>query len=206
MISESYIIGICGGTCSGKTTLAKNLHQKLNGLSVYISQDSYYKDQSHKTSDEIKKHNFDHPDSLDLDLLYQHVKSLKSNRQIEMPNYCFKTHSRLEDAKVVRPANVVIVEGILTFSHRDLRELFDLRVFVDIEADVRLARRIRRDSLERSRSIDSIIDQYLMTVKPMHDQFVEKNKQYSDLIIDAVTFSRQQNDLEDLLLSKYARL
>lgn len=202
MTSNCYVIGICGGTCSGKTTLAKNLHDELNGLSIYLSQDSYYKDQSHKSSEEIKLHNFDHPESLDLDLLHNHILQLKKHNEIHAPNYCFKTHSRLAEVHVIQPANVVIVEGILIFSHKGLRDLFDLRVFVDVEADVRLIRRINRDCLERGRSINSITEQYLKSVKPMHEKFVDNNKHHSDLVINSDTFNKHQGNLKKLLLNK----
>ncbi|MCK4710353.1 MAG: uridine kinase, partial [Gammaproteobacteria bacterium] len=144
MKADCYVVGICGGTCSGKTTLARKLYEDLNRVPIYISQDSYYKDQSNKSADELKNHNFDHPESLDLDLLYAHLIRLKEASEIQSPNYCFKTHERLEDVQVIQPANVVIVEGTLIFSHSDLMDLFNLRVFVDVAADVRLVRRINR--------------------------------------------------------------
>lgn len=202
MKSNCYIVGISGGTCSGKTTLARGLHESLGGSSVYISQDSYYKDQSHKSEDEIKQHNFDHPESLDLNLLYKHIIQLRGSKEIEIPNYCFKTHSRKDDVQVCKPATIVIVEGILIFSHAELRDAFDMRVFVDVDSDIRLTRRIKRDCLERGRDMDSILDQYLMTVKPMHDEFVECQKTHSEVVIGHDDFSVQQKNLEGILLSK----
>lgn len=199
MTTNSYVVGICGGTCSGKTTLARSLHESLQGDSVYISQDSYYKDQSHKSEEDLKKHNFDHPDSLELDLLYDHILMLKSNKSIDIPTYCFKSHSRQAVTEAAHPSSIVIVEGILTFSHVELRNIFDLRIYVDVDADVRLARRINRDSQERSRDINSILNQYLYTVKPMHDEFVEKYKVYSDLLITPDTFDMQLKNLSDEL-------
>lgn len=202
MTSNCYVVGICGGSCSGKTTLAKKLHEDLNGLSIYLSQDSYYKDQSHKSVDEIKDHNFDHPESLDLDLLYDHIVQLKEAKEIHSPGYCFKTHARLADVQVIQPASVVIVEGTLIFSHSDLMDLFNIRVFVDVEADIRLIRRINRDCLERGRNINSITEQYLKTVRPMHDQFIENKKEYSDLIVNSDSFDEQKKILEKMLINK----
>ena len=165
MVFNCYVIGICGGTCSGKTTLAKKLHEDLHGQSIYLSQDSYYKDQSHKSATEIKEHNFDHPESLDLDLLHDHLVRLKKAEVIQTPNYCFKTHARLAESEVVQPASIVIVEGTLIFSHSQLMEQFNMRVFVDVDADIRLIRRINRDCLERGRDINSITEQYLKSVR-----------------------------------------
>lgn len=202
MVSDCYIVGICGGTCSGKTTLAKHLSDDLGDSAIYLSQDSYYKDQSHKTADEITEHNFDHPDSVDLELLHDHLVQLKQANEIQQPTYCFKTHSRLADVKIIRPAKVAIVEGILIFCESELLNLFDMRVFVDVDTDVRLIRRIKRDCLERGRDIDSITEQYLTTVKPMHDQFVEGTKVKSDLIIDSDSFHEQSKSLKQLLAGK----
>ena len=201
MISDCYIVGICGGTCSGKTTLSKRLHKEFEGSSIYLSQDSYYKDQSHKSVDEIKKHNFDHPESLDLELLHDHLMQLKRNKEIESPGYCFKTHARLNEVQIIQPAKIVIVEGILIFSKIELMNLFDLRVFVDVDADIRLIRRIKRDCLERGRNIDSVTEQYLKSVKPMHDQFVESYKQHSDLVLTKSSLEEQKLIINNIIMN-----
>ncbi len=199
MKNKNIIIGICGGTCSGKTTIATKLHKSLNDRAVYISQDSYYKDQSHLTAEEIQAHNFDHPESLELSLLQQHVQQLKNNKKIQMPTYCFKSHSRKDDFQIIDPATIIIVEGILIFSDEKLKQSFDVRIFVDIESDIRLIRRIKRDVLERGRDLNSIIEQYLLTVKPMHDEFVESQKIESDLVINSGSLEDQYALLERYL-------
>ncbi|MFK5891812.1 MAG: uridine kinase [Pseudomonadota bacterium] len=202
MISDCYVVGICGGTCSGKTTLAKKLHDNLEKQSNYLSQDSYYIDQSYKTDKELKQHNFDHPESVDLDLLHEHILRLKDNKEIQVPNYCFKTHSRLPITSTVCPSRIIILEGILIFSHEKLRDALDLRVFVDVDADIRLIRRIKRDCVERDRSTESVIEQYLHTVKPMHDKYVESYKNTSDYIVVDKTFSQQEIELKKMLVNR----
>lgn len=202
MGNKSYVIGICGGTCSGKTTLARNLHERLKDHSLYISQDSYYKDQSHKTESQIKEHNFDHPDSIDFDLLYQNIRDLQDNKEITVPEYCFKTHSRLDGGLNLEPAKLIIIEGILIFTNEKLRNLLDYRVYVDVDADIRLIRRINRDIEDRGRCVDSVINQYLMTVKPMHDAYVESVKKFSDMIVDSQSFYEKQDELIEILVDK----
>ena len=207
-ISNTITIGIAGGTGAGKTTLAQAVYSKLKKEEniAYLTHDNYYKDISHLSYEERSKTNFDHPDSLDTDLLIQHVKDLKEGKTVNVPVYDFTTHSRLKDeVLVVKPKRIILVEGILIFSDQKLVELLDLKVFVvsfilgrctkrifcnfclhylkDADSDVRLIRRISRDVAERGRSIDSIMDQYTNTVRPMHNMFVEPSKKVADVIV-----------------------
>lgn len=180
---STILIGIAGGTGSGKTTLAQKIQDAFPAHSVLICQDSYYKDLSHLTIQERAKTNFDHPNSLDFDLLREHLLDLMNGRSIEQPLYNFHTHSREKLTKHVEPAQLILVEGILLFAALELRDLFDLKIFIDTDDDIRLLRRIERDMKERSRDFDSVKQQYLTTVKPMHDAFVEPSKQYADIIV-----------------------
>jgi uridine kinase len=180
---EPIIIGIAGGTASGKTTLAQKIQAAFPEQSVLISQDAYYKDISHLSLEEREQTNFDHPDALDFDLLKEHILELKQSRSIVSPLYDFNTHSRANSVKKVSPQKLIIVEGILLFTLSPIRDLFDIKIFVDTDDDVRLLRRIERDMQERNRSFSSVKNQYLATVKPMHDAFVGPSKQYADLIV-----------------------
>lgn len=179
------IIGIAGGTGSGKSTVV----QKLTGLLkkedlVIIPLDSYYKDSSHLTTEEKVVHNFDHPDSFDFDLLIQHLKELRSGKCVEQPVYSYITCSRSKTETVrVHPAHIIIVEGILTFTYAKLRKMLDIMVFVDADADDRLARVISRDIVERGKNVEQVLVRYEQTVKPMHLQFIEPSKRYADIII-----------------------
>ncbi len=176
------LIGIAGGSGSGKTTLAERIHQAFPN-SVLISQDFYYKDLSHLHIDERAKTNFDHPDSLEFSLLREHLIHLRNEKAIQQPVYDFQVHTRKDYAKLITPAPIVIVEGILLFAIPEIRELFDIKIFVDTDDDVRILRRIERDINERSRSFQSVKEQYLKTVKPMHDAFVEPSKKFADIIV-----------------------
>lgn len=180
---EPLIVGVAGGTGSGKTTLAEKLIESFPGQAVLICQDAYYKDISHLSFEERARTNFDHPDSLDFDLLKQHLIALKNKHSVLMPKYSFHTHSRETGQMTIEPADLIIVEGILLFAIPEVRELFDLKIFVDTDDDIRLLRRIERDMNERSRDFIGIRDQYLKTVKPMHDTFVEPSKRFADVII-----------------------
>lgn len=179
------IIGIAGGTGSGKTTVVK----KLSGLLkkediVVIPQDSYYKDSSHLTPEEKAVQNFDHPESVDFDLLIQHLKELKSGKSIEQPVYSYITCSRSKTETVhVHPAHIIIVEGILIFTCAKLRKMLDIMVYVDADADDRLARVISRDTVERGKNVEQVLVRYEQTVKPMHLQFIEPSKRYADIIV-----------------------
>lgn len=179
------IIGIAGGTGSGKTTVV----QKITGLLrkeevVVIPQDSYYKDNSHLSMEERQEQNFDHPDSVDFDLLIRHLTELKQGRSIEQPVYSYITCSRSRTETVhVDPAHIIIVEGILIFTCSKLRNMLDIRVFVDADADDRLSRVISRDIVERGKSVEKVLSRYEKTVKPMHLQFIEPSKRYADIIV-----------------------
>jgi uridine kinase len=178
------IIGICGGTGSGKTTVANRILESVSGNEVvFIQQDSYYRDLKDVPLDYRNLPNFDHPDALDNDLLADHVRKLKAGEAIELPLYNFKNHSRLTETTLVEPKPIVIVEGILIFADPRLLEQMDIKVFVDTPDDIRFIRRLRRDIAERARTAESVIEQYLATVRPMHMQFVEPSKRYADVII-----------------------
>jgi uridine kinase len=178
------IIGICGGTGSGKTTVANSILESVNASEVaFIQQDSYYRNLKDLPLDYRQAVNFDHPDALDNDLLVHHIRKLKAGGSIELPVYDFKTHSRLNDTVLIEPKPIVIVEGILIFADARLLEQMDIKVFVDTPDDIRFIRRLRRDIAERGRTVDSVIEQYLATVRPMHMQFVEPSKRYADVII-----------------------
>jgi uridine kinase len=178
------IIGICGGTGSGKTTVANSILESVNaGEVAFIQQDSYYRNLKDLPLDYRQAVNFDHPDALDNDLLVHHVRKLKAGGSVELPLYDFKTHTRLNDTLLIEPKPIVIVEGILIFSDPRLLEQMDIKVFVDTPDDIRFIRRLKRDIAERGRTVDSVIEQYLVTVRPMHMQFVEPSKRYADVII-----------------------
>lgn len=178
------IIGIAGGSGSGKTTVVKAIQNSLNKKVAVISQDSYYKDSSHVPVEERKNINFDHPDAIDWDLLCQQLIDLKAGKSIQQPVYSYITCTRSkEDTVLINPAEVIIVEGILIFSVAKLRKLLDIKIFVDAEPDDRLMRIIYRDILERGRNMDTAFNHYCDTVKPMHLQFIEPSKRYADIII-----------------------
>jgi uridine kinase len=180
--NATIFVGIAGGTGSGKTTLAEKIHEKFPG-SVLINQDSYYRDRSDLSFEEREKINFDHPDSLEFSLLKQHLIDLKNGNAIEQPTYSFHLHAREKHTTWIEPASIVLVEGILIFASPDVRDLFDIKIFVETDDDVRVLRRIERDMRERSRDFNSVKEQYLNTVKPMHTAFVEPSKKYADIII-----------------------
>lgn len=178
------IIGIAGGSGSGKTTVVNNIIEKLGDRVIVIPQDSYYKDSSHLALEERQKVNFDHPESIDFDLLIRHLADLKEGKSIEQPVYSYITCSRSKTETItVRPACVVIVEGILIFTCKKLREQMDIRVFVDADDDDRLMRVISRDIIERGKTVEQVIERYTKTVKPMYLQFIEPSKRYADIII-----------------------
>ena len=178
------ILGICGGTGSGKTTVAERLVEALgDDNALLLSQDYYYKDSSHLPFEERARLNFDHPDAVDFELLGQHLELLRRNQPVQRPSYDFALHSREQAPLGVEPKPVVIVEGILIFQSAKLREYFDLKVFVDTEPDVRFIRRLKRDVRDRGRTMHAVIEQYLATVRPMHLEFVEPCKCFADVII-----------------------
>ena len=178
------VIGVAGGTGSGKSTLVKKLQEAFVEEDVItLSHDYYYKQNNDITLEERRKLNYDHPQAFDTDMMIEHVKALKEGVPVERPVYSFVDHNRLEASVKVIPAKVLIVEGILIFENKKLRDLMDIKVFVDTDADIRLARRILRDVRERGRSMESVVGQYIATVKPMHEEFVEPSKKYADVII-----------------------
>ena len=178
------IIGIAGGTGSGKTTVVKKIMELLSPQEVaVIPQDAYYKDSSHLPLPDRLELNFDHPDSLDFDLLVKHIKELRKGKPVEQPIYSYLTCSRAKETIPVAPAQVIIIEGILIFSSTELRTCMDIKVFVDADADDRLSRVICRDIMERGRSVDKVLQRYESVVKPMHLQFIEPAKRYADLIV-----------------------
>ncbi|MGD1992606.1 MAG: uridine kinase [Anaerolineae bacterium] len=192
MSSVSVIIGVAGGTGSGKTTVAMQILERVGTEHVaYIPHDAYYRDLNHLSPAQRKQVNFDHPDSLESELLIEHLKMLKAGQAVEIPVYNFTSHTRTDETLAVGPAPVVLVEGILVFAEPELRRLFDVKLYVDTDADVRLIRRLRRDVHERGRTFESVIAQYMKTVRPMHLEFVEPSKRYADVIIPEGGFNEE---------------
>jgi len=184
MLRRPYVVGIAGGTGSGKTTVASKLASAMPpGRCVTIDHDAYYRDQGHLTPAEREAINYDHPSVLDSALLALHLRDLRDGRPVEVPIYDFATHTRRRETRSVPPARVILVEGILVFAEPALREQMDIKIFVDTDADIRLMRRIRRDLEERGRTFQSVRDQYHATVRPMHLEYVEPSKRWADLII-----------------------
>lgn len=177
------VVGIAGGSASGKTTIVSQIKEAFGDDIVVISHDSYYKAHDELPFDERSRLNYDHPNSFDTELMVEDIKKLKNNQEIDVPVYDYTIHNRTDQTVHVIPKKVIIVEGILILENADLRDMMDIKVFVETDADERLMRRIRRDMSERGRSVDSILNQYAQTVKPMHEQFVEPSKKYADLII-----------------------
>lgn len=177
------IIGIAGGTGSGKTTLTQKIKEAFNDDVVVLSHDYYYKSNSDLPFEERTKLNYDHPNAFDTDLLIEHLKALKEGKTIAHPVYSFVEHTRLDETVETKPAKVIILEGILIFENKELCNLMDIKVFVDTDADLRIIRRLLRDVKERGRDLDSVINQYIGTVKPMHEEFVDPSKKRADVII-----------------------
>ena len=195
------IIGIAGGTGSGKTTLVNRLLQKLDAKQVgLLSQDSYYNQTNDLSPEERTTINFDHPDSIDFDLLIQHLKELKAGKTIKQPVYSFVSHNRTNDFLNTAPKNVLIIEGILIFSNEQLRSLLDIKIFVQAEDHIRLLRRIKRDLSERGRTIDEVLTRYQTTLKPMHEKFIAPTKKFADLIVPTDT-SNNNTVAESLVLA-----
>ncbi len=183
--NKPVVIGIAGGTCSGKSSIAGILIDEFRytkSINI-IREDDYYKDQSHMPMEERAKTNYDHPLAFDFDLMIEHINKLINGETIEKPTYDYTVHNRSEITEIVHPSDVLIIEGLFALYRKEIRDLEDIKIFVDTPADIRFIRRLKRDVKERARTIESITDQYLSTVKPMHDQFLEPTKQYADIII-----------------------
>ena len=183
-MKKNIIIGIAGGSGSGKTSVAKALvkDMHLNGT-VIIEQDWYYKDLAHLPQEERMKWNFDHPDSVEFDLLVGDLKKMLNEETVDVPQYNYVTHSRAKETLTILPQKVIIVEGIMVLYEPKLRDLLDIKIFVDTDADIRFIRRLKRDIYERGRAIDNVINQYMKTVRPMHETFVEPSKRFADIIV-----------------------
>ena len=178
------IVGIAGGTGSGKTTLADLILKRMGRENIaYLAHDAYYKDQKHLPLEARAQVNYDHPDSLETDLMISHLQQLMVGQAVEMPVYDFSIHSRKAETVHVAPRRVILVEGILIFVEKRLRDLFDMKIFVDTDSDLRFIRRLLRDIKERGRTVQSVVDQYLRTVRPMHLEFVDASKRYADIIV-----------------------
>jgi len=183
-IHSPLVIGIAGGSGSGKTTVAQEILNRVGASRIaFLQHDAYYKDLSGLPPTQKKAVNFDHPNSLETELLAQHIEMLKNGQQVEIPIYDFATHSRTKETFSVVPRGVILVEGILIFAESALREIFDVKIFVDTDDDIRFIRRLERDIAERGRTMDTVVQQYLSTVRPMHLEFVEPSKRYADVII-----------------------
>lgn len=183
-MKRPVVIGVTGGSGSGKTTISNKIYSRLAGESVVmIPQDAYYNDQSAMTMAQRQAVNYDHPDSFDTDLLIRQLKALVAGQTIEQPVYDYTAYNRAQETVQIEPADVIIVEGVLLFVEPRLRDLLDIKVYVDTDDDLRFIRRMQRDVVERGRTVDSVVQQYLATVKPMYHQFVEPTKRYADIII-----------------------
>ena len=179
-----FLIGLAGGTGSGKTTVANAIVKRVGEERIAIlSHDSYYRDFVDLPKDILDRQNFDHPDSLETELLVRHLKALKQGMVVETPIYDFKLHRRAAETRRIEPRKVILVDGILIYAEPELRKLFDVKIYVDTDADIRLIRRLKRDMAERGRSVESVVEQYESTVRPMHMEFVEPSKRYADLIV-----------------------
>lgn len=181
---KPLVIGIAGGTGSGKSTVARRVAEALPHASVaFLEMDAYYRDFRHLTLQQLHHVNWDHPDAFDVPLLVEHLSALTRGERVEMPIYEFASHSRSTRSRPIEPADVIVIDGILLLSDPSIRDLCDVKVFVDADADIRLIRRIRRDTASRGRTLESVLEQYLTTVQPMHLQFVEPSKRYADVIV-----------------------
>jgi len=196
MAIPSFVIGIAGGTGAGKTTVSRLVTRNLDDSVTRIPLDNYYEDLSHLPFEERRGVNYDHPSAFEWDLLRDHLETLSEGRSVEMPQYDFEVHNRKPERVTVEPTDVIVVEGILALYDENINEMLDLRLYVETDADVRILRRIRRDVLDRGRELEGVIDQYLSTVKPMHERFIEPSKKHADLIIPEGANSVAVNLLE----------
>jgi len=199
MTVPSFVIGIAGGTGAGKTTVARLVTRDLGDDVTRIPLDNYYEDLTHLDFEERQSVNYDHPSAFEWDLLREHLETLLDGRSVEMPQYDFEVHNRKADTVTVEPTDVIVLEGILALYDEEINEMMDLRLFVETDADVRILRRIRRDVIDRGRDLEGVIEQYLSTVKPMHEQFIEPSKKHADLIIPEGANSVAVNLLEEKL-------
>ena len=191
-----FVIGIAGGTGSGKTTVANMILEQVGAEKIAVlPHDAYYRDLSDRSREQRAKVNFDHPNSLETELLVEHIKDLKAGKTIHLPSYDFKTHTRTKATILIEPQPVILVEGILIFVEPELRSLFDIKIFVDTDPDIRFIRRLERDINERGRTSQSVIEQYLKTVRPMHLEFVEPSKRYASVIIPEGGFNQVALDM-----------
>ena len=186
---QVIVIGIAGGTGSGKSTMINKIKEEFGDVITILSHDFYYKRHDELSLDERRRLNYDHPAAFDTDLMISHLKTLKNWQPVDRPVYDFTIYNRTDETVRIRPSKVVVVEGILIFENKELMDLFDIKVFIDTDADVRIIRRILRDVRERGRTLESVIDQYLSSVKIMHEQFVEPSKKYADIIVPEVGFN-----------------
>jgi len=206
-VKTGLLVGIAGGSGAGKTTLVNVISEKLKALAsieaTIVNHDSYYKEYSHLSKTEKDKLNFDHPNSLDNHLFVEHLALLKQGQSVLAPVYDFATHSRLTNTIIIKPSSVILVDGILLLVEPKIREILDIKIFLDTPADIRILRRLHRDINERGRTVESVINQYLATVRPMHEQFVEPSKQYADLILFGENWSESQLEtVINLILNK----
>ena len=193
---QPVLIGVAGGSGSGKTTVSRAILDRVGrDRIVYLQHDAYYRDRGSLPMAERARINYDHPDSLQTDLLVEHLRQLRACRAIDLPQYDFAQHIRKAETRRVEPQPIILVEGILIFGDRALREMFDIKIFVDTDADLRFIRRLQRDLAERGRTMDSVVDQYTETVRPMHLEFVEPSKRYADLIIPEGGFNQIAIDM-----------
>lgn len=203
---DSLLIGISGGTCSGKSTFTEKLKECFKDDIAIVYQDNYYKSRNDLSLEERSRINYDHPDAFDTELLIRDLTKLKSGEGIDCPVYDYTIHNRTEKTVHVEPKHIIVVEGILIFENHDLRDLIDMKIFIDADSDERLCRRIKRDSAERGRTVESVISQYLKTVKPMYTKYIEPNKQYADIIIksglNAVAYDVISNQIHSTLCKK----
>lgn len=200
-MDKAMIIGIAGGSASGKTTIAEQINKAFaeRHQVKILKQDDYYKDQSDKPMEERVLTNYDHPFAFDIDLLVEHLKMLKDHQTIEKPLYDFTRHTRSDKTEIIGGNDVIILEGIFVLAEEALRSLCDILIYVDTDADIRFIRRLRRDMIERGRSLDSVCNQYLATVKPMYEQFIEPSKKYADIIIP---YGRYNDVAVDIMITK----
>jgi len=206
-VKTGLLVGIAGGSGAGKTTLVNVISEKLKAWAsieaTIVNHDSYYKEYSHLSKTEKDKLNFDHPNSLDNHLFVEHLALLKQGQSVLAPVYDFATHSRLTNTIIIKPSSVILVDGILLLVEPKIREILDIKIFLDTPADIRILRRLHRDINERGRTVESVINQYLTTVRPMHEQFVEPSKQYADLILFGENWSESQLEtVINLILNK----